>query len=155
MLSPAILGQVVINGISLSAIYVLVALGFTLLFGIMRVVNFAHGAFAMLGGFALYYLYGAYKLPYPLAVPLSAALVAGAALILERLVFRWFYQKMFQSMIGLLGLNMALVFSSVIVWDVYERSIPSAAPGVLMLGDLILPADRLVVIGVAVAVLLA
>jgi branched-chain amino acid transport system permease protein len=155
MLSPAILGQVVVNGISLSAIYVLVALGFTLLFGIMRVVNFAHGAFAMLGGFALYYLYGSYKLPYALAVPLSAALVAGAALILERLVFRWFYQKMFQSMIGLLGLNMALVFSSVLVWDVYERSIPSAAPGVLMLGDLILPADRLVVIGIALAVLLA
>jgi branched-chain amino acid transport system permease protein len=153
VLSPAILGQVVVNGISLGAIYVLVALGFTLLFGIMRVVNFAHGAFAMLGGFALYYLYGTYKLPYALAVPLSAALVAGAALVLERLVFRWFYQKMFQSMIGLLGLNLALVFSSVLVWDVYERSIPSAAPGVVTLGGLILPADRLVVIGVAIAVL--
>ena len=40
----------------LSAIYILVALGFTLLFGIMRVVNFAHGEFAMLGAFALFHL---------------------------------------------------------------------------------------------------
>ena len=48
MFSTTILGQVFLNGLSLSAIYVLIALGFTLLFGIMKVVNFAHGAFAML-----------------------------------------------------------------------------------------------------------
>jgi branched-chain amino acid transport system permease protein len=155
MLSPVILGQVLINGISLSAIYVLIALGFTLLFGIMRVVNFAHGAFAMLGGYALYYFYGQYHLPYPLAVPLAAFCVATLALALERLVFQWFYQKMFQSMIGLLGLNMALVFSSVIIWDVYERSIPPALGGILQVGELILPADRLLVICIAVTVLAA
>ncbi len=155
MLSPIIIGQVIVNGLSLSAIYVLIALGFTLLFGIMRVVNFAHGAFAMLGGYALYYFYGKYALPYPLAVPLAALTVAALSLILEALVFRWFYQKMFQSMIGLLGLNMALTFSSVIIWDVYERSIPSAFEGVLQLGGLILAADRLMVIGIAVIALLA
>jgi len=155
MLSPIIIGQVFVNGLSLSAIYVLIALGFTLLFGIMRVVNFAHGAFAMLGGYALYYIYGKYAVPYPLAVPLAAALVATLALILESLVFSWFYQKMFQSMIGLLGLNMALVFSSVIIWDVYERSIPAAFSGVLHFGGLVLSSDRLMVIGIAVVTLLA
>lgn len=155
MLSPIIIGQVIVNGLSLSAIYVLIALGFTLLFGIMRVVNFAHGAFAMLGGYALYYLYGKYALPYPLAVPLAAAAVAGFSLILEALVFRWFYQKMFQSMIGLLGLNMAMMYLGVIIWDVYERSIPPAFSGVLQLGGLILAADRLMVIGIALATLAA
>lgn len=155
MLSPVILGQVLVNGLSLSAIYVLIALGFTLLFGIMRVVNFAHGAFAMLGGYALFYLYGVFKLPYVLAVPLSAAIVAVASLVLEALVFRWFYQKMLQSMIGLLGLNLAMVFSAVLIWDVYQRSIPPAFAGVIQLGGLILPADRLMVIGIAAVVLAA
>ena len=155
MLSPVLLGQVLVNGLSLSAIYVLIALGFTLLFGIMRVVNFAHGAFAMLGGYALFYLYGVFKLPYVLAVPLGAAIVAVASLVLEFLVFRWFYQKMLQSMIGLLGLNLAIVFSAVLVWDVYQRSIPPAFPGVIRLGGLILPADRLMVIGIALVVLAA
>ena len=103
--NPTIDGQMVVNGLSLSAIYILVALGFTLLFGIMRVVNFAHGEFAMLGGFALYYLYGTFTSPWLLAVVLGALLVAIPSLILEWLVFRWFYQKMFQSMIGLLGLE--------------------------------------------------
>jgi branched-chain amino acid transport system permease protein len=155
MLSPVIVGQVIVNGLSLSAIYVLIALGFTLLFGIMRVVNFAHGAFAMLGGYALYYFYGKYALPYPLAVPLAALAVASLSLAIEALVFRWFYQKMFQSMIGLLGLNMALVFSSVIIWDIYERSIPPAFNEVLKLGGLTLAGDRLVAIGIAVVALAA
>ncbi len=155
MLSPVILGQVLVNGLSLSAIYVLIALGFTLLFGIMRVVNFAHGSFAMLGGYALFYLYGVFKLPYILAVPLGAAIVAAASLVLEALVFRWFYQKMLQSMIGLLGLNLAIVFSAVLIWDVYQRSIPPAFAGVIQLGGLILPVDRLMVIGIAAVVLAA
>src|SRR3954463_13628952 len=147
--NPTILGQVVVNGLSLSAIYVLVALGFTLLFGIMRVVNFAHGEFAMLGGFALYYLYGTFPLPWLIAVPLAALAVAVPALVLEGLVFRWFYQKMFQSMIGLLGLNMVLMFSAVLVWDAFERNIPPAFSEILYLGDVTLPMDRLVLIGVA------
>jgi branched-chain amino acid transport system permease protein len=155
MFTPVILGQVFVNGLSLSAIYVLVALGFTLLFGIMRVVNFAHGAFAMLGGYALYYLYGAFKLPYPVAVVGAALGVAAASLLIEMLVFRWFYHKMFQSMIGLMGLNMAMVFLSVMIWDVNERSIPAAASGVFEVFGITLPVDRVVVMAVALAVLSA
>lgn len=153
MLSAAVIGQILINGLSLSAIYVLVALGFTLLFGIMRVVNFAHGAFAMLGGYALFYLYGKFALPYALAVPLAAGIVATLSLVLEVTIFRWFYHKMLQSMIGLLGLNMAIVFSAVLVWDVYERSIPPALGGLVQFGGLLLPADRLLMIGIALLVL--
>ncbi|HEY0353534.1 MAG TPA: branched-chain amino acid ABC transporter permease [Enterovirga sp.] len=155
MFSTTILGQVFLNGLSLSAIYVLIALGFTLLFGIMKVVNFAHGAFAMLGGYALYYLYGVLELPYLPAILLAATGVATAGLLLEVLVFRWFYQKMFQSMIGLLGLNIAIVFTCVILFDVYERSIPPAMEGVLQYGDLIIPTDRLLFVGIAAVVLLA
>ncbi|HEY1610965.1 MAG TPA: branched-chain amino acid ABC transporter permease [Paraburkholderia sp.] len=153
MFSATLLGQVLVNGLSLSAIYVLVALGFTLLFGIMRVVNFSHGAFAMLGGYALFLLYGKWHLPYLLAVPLAALGVAALAMVLEYLVFRWFYQKMMQSMIGLLGLNMALVYSAVLLWDVYERSIPPAITTLISVGGVLLPADRLTVVGIAIVAL--
>jgi branched-chain amino acid transport system permease protein len=121
----------------------------------MRVVNFAHGAFAMLGGYALFFLYGQWHLPYLLAVPLAALGVAAIALALEYLVFRWFYQKMMQSMIGLLGLNMALVYTAVLLFDVYERSIPPAITTLLSVGGVLLPADRLVVVAIAVVALLA
>jgi branched-chain amino acid transport system permease protein len=155
MFSQTILAQVVVNGIGLSAIYILVALGFTLLFGIMRVVNFAHGAFAMLGGYALYYVYGVWRVPYAIAAPAAALLVAGFSLVFERLVFRFFYQKMFQSMIGLLGLDMAIMFTAVMVWDAHERSVPPALGTLMRWGEIIVPADKLIIAGVAAAALLA
>jgi len=155
MFSTTVLAQVVVNGIGLSATYILVALGFTLLFGIMRVVNFAHGAFAMLGGYALYYVYGSFGVPYIIAAPLAALLVATVALVLERLVYRFFYQKMFQSMIGLLGLDMAIMFTAVMVWDSHERSIPPTVSDILQIGGVIVPADKLIISGVAGAALLA
>ena len=105
LLTPVLFGQILLDGLSVSSIYILIALGFTLLFGIMRVVNFAHGEFAMLGGFALYYLWGQFKLPFIVAVPLAGLVVAAGSLVLEQTVFRFFYMKMFQSMIGLLGLS--------------------------------------------------
>ena len=151
--SPLILGQILVNGLNLSAVYILVALCFTLLFGIMRVVNFAHGEFAMLGGFALYYLYGVLHLPWLLAVVLGAFAVAIPALILEALVFRWFYQKMFQSMIGLLGLSLVMSYSSLIIWDAFERNVPSAFDQILRVGGVIIPVDRLVTIAVSLVAL--
>lgn len=153
MFSAPVMTQVLINGLSLSAIYVLIALGFTLLFGIMKVVNFAHGSFAMLGGYALHYYFGEFKLPYVVAIVLAGVTVASASMILEWLVFRRFYQKMFQSMIGLLGLDIAITYTAVLVWDVYERSIPAAVDRMVSLGTVTIPADKLMIIGIAIVVL--
>jgi branched-chain amino acid transport system permease protein len=151
--NSSILAQVLVNGLSLSAIYILVALGFTLLFGIMKFVNFAHGEFAMLGGFAMYYLYGQLGVPWMLAVPLSAIAVAIGSLVLEALVFRWFYQKMFQSMIGTMGLSLAMMYLAVIIWDAYDRSIPPEFSGLISIGDAIVPLDRVAVAIIACAAL--
>ena len=155
LLNPTVLGQVVVNGISLSAIYILVALGFTLLFGIMRVVNFAHGEFAMLGAFAFYHLTKDLGIPWMIALPLGVVGVAAASLVLEWLVFRWFYQRMFESMIGLLGLNMMLIYGGVLIWDTYERNIPAASQDVFIAGDIIIPIDRLIVVIIALTALAA
>ncbi len=151
--SPTMLGQVIVNGISLSAIYILVALGFTLLFGIMRVVNFAHGEFAMLGAFAFFHLTKDFQWPWMIALPVGVVSVATASLVLEWLVFRWFYQRMFESMIGLLGLNMMLIYGGVLIWDTHERNIPAVSQGVLTLGDVIITIDRLIVVGIAIVAL--
>ena len=153
MLNATILGQVFVNGVSLSAIYILVALGFTLLFGIMRVVNFAHGEFAMLGAFALFYLMKTLEWHWAFALPVGVIGVAAASLVLEWLVFRWFYQRMFESMIGLLGLNMMMMFGAVQLWDVHERNIPTMSGDVLMMGDIIIPVDRLIVVIIALTAL--
>lgn len=55
--------QVLINGLVLGTVYALIALGLTMVFSIMRVVNFAHGQMYMVGAFVVYYLYGEFALP--------------------------------------------------------------------------------------------
>src|ERR1700742_5150831 len=60
--------QAAVIGISLGAQYALLALGFTLIFGILGVVNFAHGGFYMLGGYVAYSCVAGLGLPYPLGV---------------------------------------------------------------------------------------
>jgi len=144
---------VIFDGIASGMLLFLISVGLSVTLGLMNFVNLAHGAFAMLGGYALYYFWGSFGVPYVIAVPLAAAFVAAVALIAERLVFRWFYQRMFQSLIGLLGLNLALVYSAVLVWDVYERSIPPAFAGLIEVYGLLLPTDRLMVICIALVVL--
>lgn len=155
MFSLPIIGQVLVNGLTLSAIYILISLGFTLLFGIMKVVNFAHGAFAMLGGYALLYAYQQWNLPFAVAIVLAPLIVAIGGLVLERFVFRRFYQKMLQSMIGLLGLDLILVYGSALIWDVQERSIPPALEGMVNVGSVLVPANRLLIVLIAVVVLVA
>lgn len=146
MLNPMMLAQMVINGFSMSAIYVLMALGFTLVFGIMRIVNFAHGELYMLGALGVYYLYGKLHLNYFAALGIAALGVAAFGVVLERLVYRPFYQKELQAMIATLGLSVATQHLGVILWGTEERSIQAPYSSVLQFSGLILPMDRLVVI---------
>jgi branched-chain amino acid transport system permease protein len=80
--------QQLVNGLVQGAVYVLVAIGLSLVFGVLKVVNFAHGEFYVVGGFAAYYVTSTLGLPYWLAVILSAVagLVVGA--VAERLAIR-------------------------------------------------------------------
>ena len=77
--------QHVVDAVSLGSLYALLALGIALIFGIMRLLNFAHGELIMIGGYGLWLLRGA---PTVLQLAGAAALVVAAALIMERVAFR-------------------------------------------------------------------
>ncbi|MDI7065832.1 branched-chain amino acid ABC transporter permease, partial [Klebsiella pneumoniae] len=79
--------QQVLNGLTLGGIYSLVALGLTLVYGILAVPNFAHGAFYMVGAFVSFYLMSRLGLNYWLAMIGSGLAVAVLAILAERLVF--------------------------------------------------------------------
>jgi branched-chain amino acid transport system permease protein len=68
--------------------YALIALGITLIFAIMGVLNFAHGQMYVLGGFVTYYVYGVFGLNYFVALAASAVTVACVGLVFERFLFR-------------------------------------------------------------------
>src|SRR6266498_3042833 len=65
-----------IHGLTLGSMYAMVAAGLALMFGVVRLINFAHGEFFMLGAYAFWYAFRELGLPYPLAI-LAAALVMG------------------------------------------------------------------------------
>src|SRR3954452_25521090 len=80
--------QIIVNGVVLSATYALVALGITLIFSIMNLLNFAHGQMLMIGGFMVYYVYGVWGLPFALALLVVAVVVGAIGVLFEVLFFR-------------------------------------------------------------------
>jgi branched-chain amino acid transport system permease protein len=87
--------QQLINGVSLGAIYALIALGYTMVYGVLRLINFAHGDVYMLGAFAGYYIANGLGLDqHPsvigaLFVTIGAMVACGlAGIVIERLAYR-------------------------------------------------------------------
>src|SRR5215472_266229 len=86
MFAPAILIQAVINGVLMGAVYALVALGLTLIYGVLHIINFAHGALLTAAMFAAYFAYSVFGLdPYVAAVVLTP-LFFGLGYALQRFV---------------------------------------------------------------------
>ena len=80
--------QLLLNGLVMGVIYALVAMGLSLIFGVLEIVNFAHGEFYMLGGFLAFYLVSLVGLNYFLALPTAVVLVVALAIVLQNAIFR-------------------------------------------------------------------
>ena len=84
----SLFAQLLINGFVIGATYALIAIGLTLIFGMMRVVNFAHGEFYMLGAYAAVSAVSGLGVSYFTAVPIAVAAVALVGLLFERILLR-------------------------------------------------------------------
>src|SRR5687768_14165338 len=85
----ALLFQSTIYGVSIGSIYILMALGLTLMFGMMHIINFAHGAVYMLGAFVIYYVFFQWALlPYFGAFVVAMIVLGAFGYLIERLVYR-------------------------------------------------------------------
>jgi len=130
--------QVLINGLVLGCVYALVALGLTMVFSIMRVVNFAHGQMYMLGGFVVYYLYGEFHWPFFVALPAAALALAlvGAAFN------RFFFQPVLanatreeNSMLMAVGTALLLENLALTAFGEKQRGVPDVVDGTFIVGD--------------------
>ena len=146
----------ILNGIGIGMIYFLIAVGLTIIFGILRFVNFAHGAFYMVGAYVAYYttqLFGSFWLALAVA-PLVVALLAWA---LDRILFYRIYHLSHDAHI-LVTVGIALVFQETVmgIWGPVPQHVPIPAglDGILIVGDFVYPIYRLFVIAVAAALAL-
>ena len=148
--------QVIANGLYLGAQYALIALGLTLIFGLMNVLNFAHGQMYVLGGFITYTVYGQLGLPFPIAVLASGVTLAVIGGFMERYLFRTVIKRSHrEESTMLLAAATAFFFDAVIllIFGEKQRGVPKIVKGVFNDFGIILPYDRIVV-GVVAAVLI-
>ena len=80
--------QQLINGISLGSIYALIALGYTMVYGIIRLINFAHGDIYMLGAYAGYFATTYFKMSFFPALIFSMVVASAVGMLIERLAYR-------------------------------------------------------------------
>lgn len=130
--------QVLVNGVVLGAVYALIALGLTMVFSIMRVVNFAHGQMYMLGGFVVYYLYGEFGVPFFLALPAAAAVLAVVGVLFNR----FFFQPVLatatreeNSMLMAVGTALLLENLALTIFGEKQRGVPPVVDGAFIFGD--------------------
>lgn len=150
-----LIGQTLVNGLMVGLIYVLVALGLTLVWSILGMVNFAHGEFYMIGAFLTFTISARLGLPLPAALAASMAAVAVLGVAINTWLYRPVADHHEKSLVISLGVAILLQNVALIVWGPEDVGMPSAFSGVVDLAGLIVPADRLAVIVVALALVAA
>ena len=83
----ALLGYI-INGISLGSVYAIIALGYTMVYGIAKMLNFAHGDVIMVGGYICFYAVFSFELPWPVGVLLAVIVCTVLGIVIERLAYK-------------------------------------------------------------------
>ena len=146
----------VFTGLVLGMIYVLLAIGLSLIFGLMTVVNFAHGALFMLGAY-----FGVFVLTYTksfwIALIVAPLMVGALGLLMERFLIRRLYGRSPDDPLLLtFGLSLILVEGVKLLWGKIGLTLdpPRALAGAVNLGFMSFPAYRIFLIGVTVAVLI-
>jgi branched-chain amino acid transport system permease protein len=144
--------QILVNGTLQGGLYAVMALGLALVWGVLNIVNLAHGAFIMLGAYASWYLYTYAHIDPFLGLPITALVMFALGYALQRgllnLVVR---APMFNTLLITFGLEVVLTYMAQLVFSADFRTInPPYAGNSLVLGSVVLPVARLAAFGVAI-----
>src|SRR5690606_27145869 len=140
--------QVIANGIYLGAQYALIALGLTLIFALMNVLNFAHGQMYVLGGFVTYTIYGQLGLPFPLAVVCSGLTLAAVGALTEKFLFAPVINASARELSTLLlaaSSAFFLVPLTLLLYSEKQRGVPKIIHRAVVSDPNVLPYDSIVV----------
>jgi urea transport system permease protein len=119
-----------LDALSLASIYFLAAIGLAITFGVMGVINMAHGEFIMMGaytGYVVQLVIPDYTLSLVVALPLAFAVTFGAGVALERLVIRWLYHRPLETLLATFGVSIMLQQLAKNIFGTQAR--PLTAPG--------------------------
>ena len=147
----SLLGQILVNGILLGGLYALMALGLALVWGVLNIVNLAHGALIMLGAYVCYYLFTGLNLDPFAALPLTMVTLFVFGYLLQRYVLNLVIRApMFNTLLITFGIDVVLTYLAQIFFSADYRTInPSYAGSNFALFGATVPTVRLLAFVVA------
>ena len=148
-MTPALLVQSAVIGLSIGSIYILMALGLTLMFGMMHIINFAHGAIYMLGAFTIYYVYFQWGAPYFAAFVLAMILLGAFGYLVERSTYRPIKGGIEPTLVALLALTTLLQAAGYPVFGSLDKHVPPVFHGTRNVLGVMISVERLVIIPIA------
>lgn len=151
--------EVVISGIAQGAVYCVFALGLSLVYGISRVLNFAHGSFYMMGAYIAWILsIGYFDLGYPALIAVLVPILFAIGMVFERVVIRplrWGSNWRMTTMMVTLGFAFFLDNLNLIVFGPRDKLLPPFLPGTLVVGDLVFSFHEVAIFVAALAIVVA
>jgi branched-chain amino acid transport system permease protein len=154
-MSATLLMQTITSGLVMGLVYMLIALGVTLLFGIMRVVNFVHGELVMLSAFAVYFMITGAGLPFSIALVLAIGASSLAAVFCQYVLFRPLHYEILNCFIVGIGASFAIRSASWAFFGPDPIAIPPTVPGVLNIGGVFIAKQRLFAAALCAALAIA
>ena len=149
--------QQLVNGLILGSVYALIALGYTMVYGIIKLINFAHGDLYMMGAFIGYYLINSFQLNFFVALILTMVLTACLGVLIEFLAYRPLRNSTkIAALITAIGVSFFLEYGMVYLFGANTRAFPQALETVKYnLGPITVTNVQLTILGVSIFLMLA
>ncbi len=155
----------VFSGLSLGSILLLAALGLAITYGVMGVINMAHGELLMVGAYAAYGMQSLFRAYAPgyidwylaAAVPVAFFAAALVGVVMERTVIRWLYGRTLETLLATWGLSLVLIQSARVLFGAQNVEVANPSwmsGGIALMPSLILPWNRIIIVAFALFVLL-
>lgn len=148
-MTAGLLVQSAVIGVSIGSIYILMALGLTLMFGMMHIINFAHGAVYMLGAFVIYYVFFQGGVPYFAAFVIAMVLLGAFGYLVERTVYRPIKGGIEPTLVALLALTTFLQAAGYPVFGQLDKHVPPVFQGTRSVFGVMISVERLMIIPLA------
>lgn len=147
--------QQMINGISLGSIYALIALGYTMVYGIIRLINFAHGDIYMLGAYIGYFCTSILHMSFFPALIIAMVVAAVTGVIIERAAYKPLrHAPKIAVLITAIGVSLLLEYGGMLVVSPQPRTFPALIPSVLYnIGGVIINSQQIVILAISLALM--
>jgi urea transport system permease protein len=154
----------IFSGLSLGSILLLAALGLAIIYGVMGVINMAHGELLMIGAYATYAVQNLFRAYLPgyldwyvlAAVPVAFFAAAAVGIVLERTVIRRLYGRPLETLLATWGLSLILIQAARVLFGAQNVEVANPdwmSGGIEVLPSIVLPVNRIVIIGFSLFVL--